>query len=704
MLLAVVAACAGETVEVPGETVVVEKEVIKTVEVPGETVVKEVVKEVQVPGETVVVEKVVTETVEVPGETVVVKEEVVKTVEVPGETVTVEVVKEVQVPGETVVVEKEVVKTVEVPGETVVVEKVVVQEVPGQKYVTDPTTGKAVSAPQYGGTLTFTYRDYAHTDNYVSLAAMWWISPVVEKLGMADWAIDRDTYPFIGSPITPLFAIRGALAESWDISPDGLTYTFNIREGVRWHDKAPMNGRELTAKDVEYTYHRMLGSNLTGTEFSEAEPSPGATYIVGAFPGIHAGLPLESVTATDKWTVVMKLKEPRPGALPFFLDYGALAVQPPEVIEQYGDMKDWRNLVGTGPYMITDWVEGSSITFTKNPDYWGHDEKYPENRLPYIDKLEALVIPEVPTRLAGLRTATIDLLGVPMTQLRGVDQALSLQKTNPDLVLVPYMERSDQAVLINVAKPPFDDIRVRHAMQMGLDLETINLTYYKGHADTIPRGMIGRAQKGWHVPFEEWSAELKGYYTYDVAGAEKLLDEAGYPRGADGIRFKTTYSHRDRHDLGYTELLAAYWREIGVVVDIQVITAAEWSADMKSGDFELISFSSGSEHTPQGHGENFWSGHPWSEAWRPIDAQYDALYEARKAATTLEEKMIPGKAMDIYAIEQHWMLWGPVDPQFIVHQPWVTGYNGEFAMGHLQALTVLARLWIDSELKEAMGH
>ena len=106
MLLVIATACAGETVEVPGETVVVEKEVIK---------------EVQVPGETVVVEK-----------------EVIKEVMVPGETVTKEVVKEVEVPGETVVVEKEVVKTVEVPGQTVVVEKEVVKEVAGKKYVTDP--------------------------------------------------------------------------------------------------------------------------------------------------------------------------------------------------------------------------------------------------------------------------------------------------------------------------------------------------------------------------------------------------------------------------------------------------------------------------------------------------------------------------------------------------------------------------------------
>ena len=139
MLLAVAAACAGETVEVTGETVVVEKEVIKTVDVPGETVNVEVIKEV-----------------EVPGETVVVKEEVVKEVMVPGETVVVEkeVVKEVMVPGETVVVEKqvpvEVVKTVEVPGP----ERVMVKEVPGKNYVTDPSNGKVVSAPQYGGTIT----------------------------------------------------------------------------------------------------------------------------------------------------------------------------------------------------------------------------------------------------------------------------------------------------------------------------------------------------------------------------------------------------------------------------------------------------------------------------------------------------------------------------------------------------------------------
>ena len=256
MLLAVAAACAGETVEVPGETVVVEKVVTETVEVPGETVVveKEVIKTVEVPGETVT--KEVVKEVMVPGETVVVEKEVVKTVEVPGETVTVEVVKEVQVPGETVVVEKEVVKTVEVPGQTVVVEKEVVKtvEVPGetvvvtkevagpervvvkevevrQGYVTDPTTGKVVSAPQYGGTITFVDNGSAGqvTDYYVSTAAPKNVQLFQEKLGIADWALDRHVYPYSTQHL-PDFTMTGRLAESWE-QPDPLTIIFKNPPG-----------------------------------------------------------------------------------------------------------------------------------------------------------------------------------------------------------------------------------------------------------------------------------------------------------------------------------------------------------------------------------------------------------------------------------------------------------------------------------------
>ena len=400
MLLAFAAACAGETVEVPGETVVVKEEVIKEVQVPGETVVveKEVIKEVMVPGETVT--KEVIKEVEVPGETVVVEKEVVKTVEVPGQTVVVEKV-----------VVKEVVKTVAGP------EKIVVREVPGGKnYVTDPSTGKAVEAPRYGGTLTRPLKEEGpNPDIMFSLWVSGFISGVLQKPSMVNWGIDRAEFDFVGQD-PPLFALKGALAESWS-QPDPLTVILNIRKGVHWHDKPPMNGRELTAHDIEYNFHRVTGM---GSGFTE--PS--------AYTRVLASVSFESITATDKWTVVFKLKEPHLGALLAILDDNAAPIYPPEVIKEHGDATDWRNLVGTGPFMLTDYVEGSSATFIKNPDYWGFDEKYPQNRLPYVDQLRTPIMPEEATYLAALRSGKIDTIQNTVG-IKSVDQAESLKRDQP---------------------------------------------------------------------------------------------------------------------------------------------------------------------------------------------------------------------------------------------------------------------------------
>ena len=190
--------------------------------------------------------------------------------------------------------------------------------------------------------------------------------------------------------------------------------------------------------------------------------------------------------------------------------------------------------------MLTDYVEDVSITFEKNPDYWAYDEKYPENRLPNIDELVDLIMPEEAIRLAALRTGKIDYMGTNgNTQIRSIDVLESLQRTNPEIVVWKYPYRSDNSFGLNLNKPPFDDINVRKAMQMALDLETIYSTYYKGSGSTRPQGMIADDVKGWSTPFEEWPEEVKKVYTYDPEGGEALLDAAGYPRGADGIRFKT---------------------------------------------------------------------------------------------------------------------------------------------------------------------
>ena len=336
-----------------------------------------------------------------------------------------------------------------------------------------------------------------------------------------------------------------------------------------------MNGRELTADDIEYNFHRYFALG----KFSEGEVQP-----------LLVQVPVGSVEATDDSTVVFKLKDPNLAALMALLQNPTPFIYPPEVIEQHGDIKDWRNMVGTGPYELVDWTQGSSVTYTKNSDYWNYDEKFPQNRLPYIDEVRVLIIPEEATMLAGLRSGKIDAMGMPFggSMLKKPDQVESLKRTNPELVVLPFGHRSETSLTFNVQKPPFDDVRVRRAMQMAIDLETINITYWKGWGDVNPQSYFRRGM-AFTTPFEEWSEELQGYYTYNPAGAEALLDEAGYTRGGDGIRFKSHAQVSNTWDLTVYELIAEYLGEIGIDVEIEALDGAIRTARWKAGEHELAS-------------------------------------------------------------------------------------------------------------------
>ena len=559
-----------------------------------------------------------------------------------------------------------------------------------KKYVTDPTTGKVVTAPEYGGTLRLGWnREPEGTDP--SIASGWAgfiISGVAQKLVVGDWAIDRDVNDYL-TEFVGVSDMIGQLAESWE-TPDALTTIVHIRKGVHWHNKPPMNGRELTADDIVYNYHRLTG---TGSGFTE----PPALW-----PGDLTKFPWESITATDKWTVVFKLKEPMLGALRPILDDTYSFILPPEVIKEHGDVNDWRNVVGTGPYMLIEWVEGSSISWDKNPDYWGYDEKYPQNRLPYIDEIRALVMPDEATRLAALRTAKVDYVGKgSQAWTMTIDAAESLKRTNPELQLEPWWQRSNTCFATNVTEPPFDDIRVRHAMQMALDLETISETFFKGYARTTPMGLLAR--KGYYIPFEEWPEEVKQYYRYDPEGAEKLLDEAGYPRGPDGIRFKTTQDLLYLKD--YPEIAEEYWREIGVHVTSYQQDAPTYNARYKDQSYGGMTWWNGAlPYDPVPMLAQYVSGHRGNRSGIS-DPVYDAMHEEILAATTIEEQQRLVKEADMYAIEKHWTIWGPITASFNVVQPWVKGWSGEVFLGVMNyGGGLFSRLWIDSELKEAMGH
>ena len=570
-----------------------------------------------------------------------------------------------------------------------------------KEMVMDPATGKMVTAPEYGGTLTYAWggRVSDNVDPFaVGFEAGWLIDGVNEKLALGDWALDREVFDWTDNSV-PTRVLTGHLAESWE-TPDPLTYIFHIRQGVHYaldpgsEASRLVNGRELTADDVVYTYQR----NTAQGDFTERPAQPDAAF----------NLPWESIEATGKYTVAMKLKKPYLDALQPILNAAWNWILPPDVIEQYGNYEDWKNVVGTGPLILTDYVEGVSKIFTRNPDHWDYDEKYPENRLPYVDEIRALLMADEATRISALRTGKIDIIQhAGVADIGNMDVIRSLQRTNPEIEVYSYYQRAFQVFGLNIRNAPFDDVRVRRALQMALDLETINDTYFGGFADWKNPAWI--SAKGYYTPFEEWPEELKQYYTYDPEGAEQLLDEAGYARGADGIRFTAEYTHRDVIDLGYTEIAAGYWSDIGVEVTTRIVDTGTMIAAKADTTYEMITGDMGMPNpvwAMQAHRDDQLFIREYLACSDPcvidrsvLDAASDAFY----AATTVDEQFEAAKAYNRSVIEQHNQIWGPLAPQFQVNNPWVKGYNGEYSLGEIQYHTVLARLWIDQDLKREMG-
>ena len=558
--------------------------------------------------------------------------------------------------------------------------------------VWDRTLRKMVEAPRYGGTLTVALNNEpANSDPSIGgLDAGFAVSGVLEKLSIADWAIDRRVND-LGNEFLADDHFAPALAAGWE-NPDPNTYIFHIRQGVRWHKKAPMNGREFTAQDVEYNFHRLTG---TGS-FSES-------------PAFFTQLPLleyESIQATDKYTVVVKLKTPRLDALRVLIEDPNAWMAPPELIKQDGGTADWRKLVGTGPLELTEWVGGASMTWTKNPNYWGVDEKFPQNRLPYIDTLRGLVMPDESARIAAMRSGKVDYLGhQARSSLKSLDQVESLERTNPELNKFAYYFRSNFGLAYDVTKPPFNDIRVRKAMQLALDLDTVNKSIYKGTAVVTPQGITGQFQTQFTVHFDQWPEEIKAGYRYDPEAAEKLLDEAGFPRGADGIRF-TTAMDGAKHpgfNLDYFSIVQESWNKIGVKAEIKVHEIVDWVARVQNHAFEGMTWTvTAGPYHPLSSLNTYYKGANFNRG-QVDDPKYNAIFEAMKAATTVEELGKYSKQANLYIVEQHWHLWGPVEPSFNFAQPWLKGYHGEFYMGVWNKNAAYVRFWIDQDLKKEMG-
>ncbi len=299
----------------------------------------------------------------------------------------------------------------------------------------------------------------------VSSMAYYWAW--MDGLFQPDWTINPTVQDYKLSYPSGLYV--GDLVQSWEFPTPG-NLILHVRQGIHWQNIPPANGREFTADDIVFHFDRMCG-------LGQGYTSPNAYFQTDVWVPY-----LTSIVSTDKYTVSMKFSTSNPEFILENLQAPGCdcTIECPDAVKQWGNLNDWHHAIGTGPFILTDFVADSSLTLVKNPSYWGYDERYPKNPLPYVNGLNCLIIPDNATSLAAMRTGKIDLMDTISLQ-----DAQGMKKTNPEIIQIPIPIGNAITVDPRDDKAPFNDVRVRQALQMSLDLPTIASTYY---ADPPTRG------------------------------------------------------------------------------------------------------------------------------------------------------------------------------------------------------------------------
>jgi len=294
--------------------------------------------------------------------------------------------------------------------------------------------------------------------------------------------------------------LKGDLAESWQASPDHRVWTFKLRQGVKWHNVAPVNGREFVAADVKYCFEQYAKEGVQSFNFQE----------------------IEAIETPDKYTVRLHLNSPNVLLAQNLAEPIALLFAR-EVLEQDGDLK--KRLVGTGPYMLKEHTRKVRVVLARHPDYF-------DKGRPYLDQYTILSTPDAATRLAAFRTGQSDILWVASPS-----EVETVRKSNPSALVQSYHNTlAPFGLALAQDRAPFSDVRVRRAISMAIDRQKMVDTVFEGHG--IP---------GWGVPYIYYAdkqptlAQLGPWFQYRPAEAKKLLAEAGHPNGFSTTLFYYEY-------------------------------------------------------------------------------------------------------------------------------------------------------------------
>lgn len=479
-------------------------------------------------------------------------------------------------------------------------------------------------------------------------------------------------YPFTISGWQPSDTVRGELAESWTwVSP--LVLEVKLRKGVKFPAKAGvMPERELTADDVVFSFNRL-------------NTSPKKTQ--GYYDHI------DKVSAKDSSTVVFTFNK-------FVADWDYRfgngyfsGIVPKEVVT--AGAGNWRNVNGTGPFMLSDVAQGSSLSYTKNPVYWDKEViNGGSYKLPFVDKLILPVLKDQATQLAALRTGKLDILSA-----MSYEEAQDLKKSTPQLKWSRWLSTSADRVALRVDAKPFNDVRVRRALNMAVNKQEIIDKFYSGQAEMFVFPMHPD-YVGYHTPLKDMPPSVQELFKFDPAKAKKLLAEAGY---ANGFTFKMQICSCSPVQMELMPLVAAYLEAVGVKMEIVPMEYGAHLSAMTTHTNAAGYLTNIPDVNPTtslrinfGKGQVY-NAPMWNEP--AFDARVAQAWSERDE--TKRKQIL--RELSTHILEQAPAIWMPVPYRYTAWWPWVKNYGGELFVGAGRSAPIYARVWIDQDMKKKMG-
>ncbi len=349
--------------------------------------------------------------------------------------------------------------------------------------------------------------------------------------------------------------IEPDLAESW-AQPNDTTYIFKLRRGVRWHPKPPVNGREVTAEDVKYTYERFMGPT---------NPNRGMLEQV------------DKVEALDKYTVKFTLKEPFAWLLEALASTSTWIIAK-EVVEQYGDLKKPETCIGTGPWMLERYEPNLRLTCVRNPNYFIPG-------LPYADGVDMSIETDPASAFAAWLSGRYDFAPEYGMVVRRSDLEAAKQR-KPGLQMQDYIVVFGGISWAHLDQEPFKDLRVRRALAMATNWREVLETNAWSQGRGAPNPAIPAALKDWSIPIDQLPAEGRKLYEFDPAAAKRLLAEAGFSSG-----FKTTLETTAGYGPDYmdaVEVTVAGWKKAGIEAEIKLKEYGAFISSTIFGKFDKM--------------------------------------------------------------------------------------------------------------------